>query len=151
MLDVHILAPRLNVHSQQVPPPLPDCVPGEWGPKKASTLFGLEAVSHPFPVISAAPPSYLDFKNEIRPLTLNIGEECLIIFPFLIVKLDLKSANIKPFFVEFKKTKPVLDFFTILYKNGVSEKKLQQCARYRNEENFVIFDIKVKRSASKFF
>ena len=72
-------------------------------------------------------------------------------FSLLIVKLDLKSANIKPFFVEFKKTKPVLDFFTILYKNGVSEKKLQQCARYRNEENFVIFDIKVKRSASKFF
>ena len=54
--------------------PLPDCVPGEWGPEKAIKLFGLKPTSHPMPIIYAAPPSNIDLRNEIRPLTLNIGE-----------------------------------------------------------------------------
>ncbi len=53
--------------------PLPDCVPGEWGPHKAMQLFGLKGTSHPMPVIYAAPPSYVDLRQETRPLTLNIG------------------------------------------------------------------------------
>ena len=96
--------------------PLPDCVPGEWGPTKAEKLFGLRGVSHPMPIIYAAPPSYIDLRQDARDLTLNI---------------------------EFEKTRPVLDFLTRLYKNGVKEEALKQGARYRIKDNYVIFDIKV--------
>ena len=96
--------------------PLPDCVPGEWGPNKAEKLFGLGRPSHPMPIINAAPPSNIDLRQDIRPLTLNI---------------------------EFEKTKPVLDFVTKLYKNGVREDELKHMHRYRIKDNYVIFDIKV--------
>ena len=97
--------------------PLPDCVPGEWGPTKAEKLFGLRGTSHPMPIIYAAPPSNIDLREDGRPLTLNI---------------------------EFEKTRPVLDFVTKLYKNGVKEEDLKQGARYRIKDQYVIFDIKVE-------
>ena len=97
--------------------PLPDCVPGEWGPAKAWKLFGLKATSHPNPVIFTAPESAVDLRDETKQLTLNI---------------------------EFEKTRPVLDFMTKLYKNGVREEELKQGARYRIKDNYVIFDIKVE-------
>ena len=101
---------------EKVMVPLPDCVPGEWGPTKAEKLFGLRGVSHPMPIIYAAPPSYIDLRQDTRDLTLNI---------------------------EFEKTRPVLDFVTRLFKNGVKEEALKQGARYRIKDNYVIFDIKV--------
>ena len=102
---------------EKVMVPLPDCVPGEWGPTKAEKLFGLKGVSHPMPIIYAAPPSYIDLRQDTRDLTLNI---------------------------EFEKTRPVLDFVTRLFKNGVKEEQLKQGARYRIKDNYVIFDIKVQ-------
>jgi len=96
--------------------PLPDCVPGEWGPNKAEKLFGLMRPSHPMPIIYAAPPSNVDLRQDDRPLTLNI---------------------------EFEKTRPVLDFVTKLYKNGVKDDDLKKMHRYRIKDNYVIFDIKV--------
>jgi len=96
--------------------PLPDCVPGEWGPNKAEKLFGLTRPSHPMPIIYAAPPSNIDLRQDDRPLTLNI---------------------------EFEKTRPVLDFVTKLYKNGMKEDELRKMHRYRIKDNYVIFDIKV--------
>eukprot|EP00090_Calanus_glacialis_P005526 TRINITY_DN14284_c0_g1_i2.p1 TRINITY_DN14284_c0_g1~~TRINITY_DN14284_c0_g1_i2.p1 ORF type:complete len:1081 (-),score=244.64 TRINITY_DN14284_c0_g1_i2:1211-4453(-) len=101
---------------EKVMVPLPDCVPGEWGPTKAEKLFGLRGTSHPMPIIYAAPPSNIDLREDGRPLTLNI---------------------------EFEKTRPVLDFVTKLYKNGVKEEDLKQGARYRIKDQYVIFDIKV--------
>jgi len=101
---------------EKVMVPLPDCVPGEWGPTKAEKLFGLRGTSHPMPIIYAAPPSNIDLREDGRPLTLNI---------------------------EFEKTRPVLDFVTKLYKNGVREEELRQGARYRIKDQYVIFDIKV--------
>ena len=102
---------------EKVMVPLPDCVPGEWGPTKAEKLFGLRGTSHPMPIIYAAPPSNIDLREDGRPLTLNI---------------------------EFEKTRPVLDFVTKLYKNGVKEEELRQGARYRIKDQYVIFDIKVE-------
>jgi len=96
--------------------PLPNCAPGEWGPNKADKLFGLKGVSHPRPTIYAAPPSDIDLRAEVRPLTLNI---------------------------EFEKTDPVLDFVVTLCKNDGDQKILKQGARYRNKDKYVIFDIKV--------
>ena len=54
--------------------------------------------------------------EEVKPLTLNI---------------------------EFEKKEPVLDYYTILYQNGTDGKDLSKGARYRNKENYVIFDVKV--------
>lgn len=68
------------------------------------------------PIIYAAPPSYIDLRQDARDLTLNI---------------------------EFEKTRPVIDFVTRLFKNGVKEETLKQMARYRIKDNYVIFDIKV--------
>ena len=107
---------------EKVMVPLPDCVPGEWGPTKAEKLFGLRGVSHPMPIIYAAPPSYIDLRQDARDLTLNI---------------------------EFEKTRPVIDFVTRLFKNGVKEETLKQMARYRIKDNYVIFDIKVSTDDSK--
>ena len=106
--------------------PLPDCVPGEWGPNKAEKLFGLMRPSHPMPIIYAAPPSNVDLRQDDRPLTLNI---------------------------EFEKTRPVLDFVTKLYKNGVKDDELKKMHRYRIKDNYVIFDIKVGgiRRTQRFF
>lgn len=109
---------------EKVMVPLPDCVPGEWGPTKAHKLFGLRGVSHPMPIIYAAPPSNIDLRQDVRPLTLNI---------------------------EFEKTRPVLDFVTKLYKNGVREEELKQGARYRIKDQYVIFDIKVQTAADVTF
>ena len=36
-----------------------------------------------------------------------------------------------------------MDFVTKLYKNGVEAEELRQGARYRNKDNYIIFDIKV--------
>ena len=69
------------------------------------------------PIIYTAPPSYIDLREDGGPLTLNI---------------------------EFEKTRPVLDFVTKLYKNGVKEEDLKQGARYRIKDQYVIFDIKVE-------
>jgi len=99
-------------------PPLPDCVPGEWGPRKAYEIFGLQATSHKLPFINASPPSTIDLHEEVKPLTLNI---------------------------EFEKKEPVLDYYTILYQNGTDGKDLSKGARYRNKENYVIFDVKIPR------
>ena len=74
------------------------------------------------PIIYAAPPSYIDLRQDTRDLTLNI---------------------------EFEKTRPVLDFVTRLFKNGVKEEALKQGARYRIKDNYVIFDIKVVSCKSK--
>ncbi len=52
---------------------MPNCAPGEWGPLRALTMFGLNPVSHRYAEINAAPPSNIDIKTEVRPLTLPIG------------------------------------------------------------------------------
>lgn len=95
--------------------PLPDCVPGEWGPTKAWKLFGLKATSHPGPVIYAAPESSVDLQED-KPLTLNI---------------------------EFEMTNPVLDFIVKLYKNKVKTESMAKSAKYRIRGQYVMFDIKV--------
>ena len=87
------------------------------GTNQGGEIFGLRRTSNPMPIIYAAPPSNIDLREDGRPLTLNI---------------------------EFEKTRPVLDFVTKLYKNGVKEEDLRQGARYRIKDQYVIFDIKVE-------
>jgi hypothetical protein len=49
--------------------PLPDCASGEWGPAKASRLFGLEPISHPEALVFAH-SSRLEISFTMsRPLT----------------------------------------------------------------------------------
>ncbi|CAJ0959540.1 unnamed protein product, partial [Mesorhabditis belari] len=48
--------------------PLPECASGEWGPAKARRLFGLDAISHPEPIINTNRTAEIRFKMS-RPLT----------------------------------------------------------------------------------
>jgi len=48
--------------------PLPDCASGEWGPAKATRLFGLVPTSHPDPLIFSGRDLTIEFRMT-RPLT----------------------------------------------------------------------------------
>lgn len=48
--------------------PLPDCASGEWGPTKATRLFGLIPISHQEPLIFAGRALEIQFRMS-RPLT----------------------------------------------------------------------------------
>uniref|UniRef100_W8BGY0 KY-like immunoglobulin-like domain-containing protein n=2 Tax=Ceratitis capitata TaxID=7213 RepID=W8BGY0_CERCA len=48
--------------------PLPDCASGEWGPTKATRLFGLIPITHQDPLIFAGRSLDLQFRMS-RPLT----------------------------------------------------------------------------------
>ncbi|UYV79444.1 Hil [Cordylochernes scorpioides] len=53
---------------QTVMVPLPDCASGEWGPTKATRLFGLVPITHPDALIFAGRELELQFRM-MRPLT----------------------------------------------------------------------------------
>lgn len=53
---------------QTVMVPLPDCASGEWGPTKATRLFGLIPISHQEPLIFAGRVVEIQFRMS-RPLT----------------------------------------------------------------------------------
>jgi hypothetical protein len=72
-LDLIIYDPRFQVKIEcgslsTVMVPLPDCASGEWGPAKATRLFGLIPISHPDPLIFASRELTLEFRMS-RPLT----------------------------------------------------------------------------------
>jgi hypothetical protein len=102
-------------HTQRDLRPLPNCAPGEWGPLRALTMFGLNPISHRYAEINAAPPSNIDIKTEVRPLTLPI---------------------------EFESDGPVLDFVTKLYRND-SDQDMGFDSKFRIKGNIIIFDVKI--------
>lgn len=53
---------------QTVMVPLPDCASGEWGPTKATRLFGLVPISHQEPLIFSGRGVEIQFRMS-RPLT----------------------------------------------------------------------------------
>ncbi|KAK2724749.1 hillarin-like isoform X2 [Artemia franciscana] len=53
---------------QTVMVPLPDCASGEWGPVKATRLFGLQPVTHPDALIFSGRDLEIEFRMS-RPLT----------------------------------------------------------------------------------
>lgn len=57
--------------------PLPDCASGEWGPTKATRLFGLIPITHQvsFTILMALPPNY--------PLHLTLFLYFLCVFCFV--------------------------------------------------------------------
>ncbi|XP_014261366.1 hillarin-like [Cimex lectularius] len=75
---------------QTVMVPLPDCASGEWGPTKATRLFGLIPITHQEALIFA-------------------GRELEI---------------------QFRMSRPLIDFMATLHKNGIEEKRLSKYVSY---------------------
>lgn len=85
--------------------PLPDCASGEYGPMKATRLFG------------------------IIPLTHESGLIC--------VQNDKRFLEI-----QFRMTRPLLDFMASLHKNGYDERQLSKSVKIFVDGDIVIITVK---------
>lgn len=85
--------------------PLPDCASGEYGPMKATRLFGIIPISHETGLITVA--------NEKRFLK-----------------------------IQFRMTRPLLDFMASLHKNGHDERQLSKSIKIFIDGDIVFITIK---------
>jgi len=85
--------------------PLPDCASGEYGPMKATRLFGLIPITHESGLISV--------KNDKRFLE-----------------------------IQFRMTRPLLDFMASLHKNGYDEKQLSKSIKIFIDDDIVFVTAK---------
>lgn len=85
--------------------PLPDCASGEYGPMKATRLFGIIPITH---------------------------ESGLIV-----VHNDKRFLEI-----QFRMTRPLLDFMASLHKNGYDERQLSKSIKIFIEDDIVFVTVK---------
>lgn len=85
--------------------PLPDCASGEYGPMKATRLFGLIPITHENGLISV--------QNEKRFLE-----------------------------IQFRMTRPLLDFMASLHKNGYDERQLSKSIKIFIDGDIVFVTVK---------
>lgn len=85
--------------------PLPDCASGEYGPMKATRLFGLIPITHESGLICV--------QNEKRFLE-----------------------------IQFRMTRPLLDFMASLHKNGYDERQLSKSVKIFIDGDIVIITAK---------
>merc|ERR1719434_159655 len=100
---------------QTVMVPLPDCASGEWGPAKATRLFGLIPVSHEDALIFAPQTLEIQFQMS-RPLT---------DFMATLHKNGMDEKKLSKY-VTHKISGDIVtltDFMATLHKNGMDEKK----------------------------
>lgn len=106
--------------------PLPDCASGEWGPTKATRLFGLIPITHqviyhyfilPFDYLSLHSP----------PLLISQG-------PLVFASRTME--------LQFRMSRALTDFMATLHKNGIEEKKLSKYVTHVVVDDIVTFNIK---------
>lgn len=85
--------------------PLPDCASGEFGPMKATRLFGIIPLTHDSGLIS--------------------------------VQSDKRSLEI-----QFRMTRPLLDFMATLHKNGYDERQLSKSVKIFIDGDIVSVTVK---------
>lgn len=85
--------------------PLPDCASGEYGPMKATRLFGIIPITHESGLISV--------QNDKRFLE-----------------------------IQFRMTRPLLDFMASLHKNGYDERQLSKLIKIFIDGDIVFVTIK---------
>lgn len=85
--------------------PLPDCASGEYGPMKATRLFGIIPLTHESGLISV--------QNEKRFLE-----------------------------IQFRMTRPLLDFMASLHKNGYDERQLSKSIKIFIDGDIVFVTVK---------
>lgn len=104
--------------------PLPDCASGEWGPTKATRLFGL------VPIDSQV---------------LKLGLLCRLIFFtknfHFVIQGPLIFAG-RALELQFRMSRPLTDFMATLQKNGIEEKKLSKYVTHSILGDTVSFNIK---------
>lgn len=96
---------------QTVMVPLPDCASGEWGPTKATRLFGLIPITHQVSHNSCKLSSILSHEWSINLILCFLEQDALI---FTGRELE----------IQFRMSRPLTDFMATLHKNGTEEKKL---------------------------
>ena len=102
--------------------PLPDCASGEWGPTKATRLFGLIPITH-----------QVEFdKNIIIKIV-----QCFLIFLQGPLIFAGRIAEL-----QFRMSRALTDFMATLHKNGIEEKKLSKYVTHHVLDDTVIFNIK---------
>lgn len=108
---------------QTVMVPLPDCASGEWGPTKATRLFGLVPITH----------------QVFFPIKYNL----LCIYG-KITKLFLQDALVfagREVEIQFRMSRQLTDFMATLHKNGVEEKRLSKFVTHTLTDDIVTFVI----------
>lgn len=107
--------------------PLPDCASGEWGPTKATRLFGLIPITHQ--VISLK-SSHDECKFELIYFSFSVNFKGPLIFAGRMTEL------------QFRMSRPLTDFMATLHKNGIEEKKLSKYVAHTILDDIVTFSIK---------
>lgn len=100
--------------------PLPDCASGEWGPTKATRLFGLIPITHQVNISNPQTRQILNLKFPQEPL----------IFAGRSIEL------------QFRMSRQLTDFMATLHKNGIEEKKLSKFVTHTVAEDIVTFIIR---------
>lgn len=86
--------------------PLPDCASGEFGPMKATRLFGIIPLTH---------------------------EQSLISVP---------ASDKRQLEIQFRMTRPLVDFMATLHKNGYDERQLSRTCKIFIEGDIITISIK---------
>lgn len=103
--------------------PLPDCASGEWGPTKATRLFGLIPITHQVSKLRRHGISILSFNPFPDP-------QGPLIFAGRVIEL------------QFRMSRPLTDFMATLHKNNFEEKKLSKYVTHNVTDDIVTFIIK---------
>lgn len=127
---------------QTVMVPLPDCASGEWGPTKATRLFGLIPITHQ---VSKGGLTGVGGQPEERERFIltrgaSIGTYCNLSFSiFLQDPLIFAGRSLD---LQFRMSRPLTDFMATLHKNGIEEKKLAKYVTHSTLDDIVTFIIK---------
>lgn len=89
--------------------PLPDCASGEFGPMKATRLFGIIPLTHEASLISVK-PNPKDKSHQLE--------------------------------IQFRMTRPLVDFMATLHKNGYDERQLSRLCKIYIEGDIITISIK---------
>lgn len=106
---------------QTVMVPLPDCASGEWGPTKATRLFGLIPITHQVKIFN--------YYTKMTSFMQLIFQE-----PLIFAGRVLET--------QFRMSRPLTDFMATLHKNGIEEKKLSKFVQHSVLDDTVTFTIK---------
>lgn len=107
---------------QTVMVPLPDCASGEWGPTKATRLFGLIPITHQV-IIEVLESSVLDRSG----------------LPFFQEPLIFAGRGVE---LQFRMSRPLTDFMATLHKNGIEEKKMSKYVQHNVVGDTITFNIR---------
>lgn len=116
--------------------PLPDCASGEYGPMKATRLFGIIPLTHENGLISMLinnnSNSSSSSKSNGNNNNYNIESD----------SNNSTSSGKRTLEIQFRMTRPLLDFMASLHKNGSDERQLSKWIKIYIDGDIVFIVIK---------